>query len=202
MIPESTVKLSTILFSAPLIACAAFWAYIGGGGGGNAMSDDECPAADFSPSATTGPVSHALLRVARLHRMLAGALLRETGLYPGQELLMMQLWAAGPQRQSDLVRMLDSDAATMTRTVQRLERAGFVRRKTCPTDRRGCYIEATPASQPLRVSVERLHSRLEELTVAGLDSAERAETSACLAALERNLLTATELRALADSAPA
>ena len=31
---------------------------------------------------------------------------------------MMQLWDLGPQRQTDLVRLLDSDAATMTRTIR------------------------------------------------------------------------------------
>lgn len=158
-------------------------------GEGNGMTDTCGPAAT-AHAAAAGPVSHALFRVARLHRMLAGALLRETGLYPGQELLMMQLWDAGPQRQSDLIRLLGSDAATMTRTIQRLERAGFVRRKACPTDRRGSYIEATPASQPLRVAVEALWSRLEELTVADLDAAGRVATGECLDALERNLLAA------------
>jgi DNA-binding MarR family transcriptional regulator len=71
----------------------------------------------------------SIFRVASLHRMLAGNLLRRIGLHPSQELAVMQLWDAGPQRQTDLVRLLDSDAATMTRTVQRLEAAGFVRRR-------------------------------------------------------------------------
>ena len=50
------------------------------------------------------------------------------GLHPSQELVMMQLWDRGPQGQTALVRLLGSDAATMTRTVKRLEHAGFVRR--------------------------------------------------------------------------
>jgi hypothetical protein len=45
-----------------------------------------------------GPVSRALGRVARIHRATAGELLRSTGLYPGQELLMMHLWEAGAVR--------------------------------------------------------------------------------------------------------
>ncbi|MBI0384032.1 MarR family transcriptional regulator, partial [Streptomyces albiflaviniger] len=43
-----------------------------------------------------GPVSHAIFRLARLHRMLAGQLLRRIGLHPGQELVMMHLWELGP----------------------------------------------------------------------------------------------------------
>ncbi len=140
-----------------------------------------------TPVAAGGPVSHAILRVARLHRMLAGTLLRETGLYPGQELVMMHLWESGPQRQADLIKLLDSDAATMTRTVQRLERAGFVRRRRCPNDRRASLIEPTPASRPLRDQVMRIWADLERRTVGGLDEPARSATLAGLTALEHNL---------------
>ena len=105
-------------------------------------------------AAASGPISHAIFRVARLHRMIAGHLLREVGLHPGQELVMMHLWQTGPQRQVDLVRVLDSDAATMTRTIRRLEHAGFVRRVATPADKRAYLIEPTPASIPLRQRVE------------------------------------------------
>ncbi|MGV9763640.1 MarR family winged helix-turn-helix transcriptional regulator [Micromonospora tulbaghiae] len=41
----------------------------------------------------------------------------------------------------------------MTRTVQRLERAGYVRRVPDPDDRRATRVEPTPASLVLRVDV-------------------------------------------------
>ncbi|MEO8907688.1 MAG: MarR family winged helix-turn-helix transcriptional regulator, partial [Microbacteriaceae bacterium] len=91
--------------------------------GGGPEPDQAARAVVQQPAtAAGGPISHAIFRVARLHRMLAGSLLRKTGLYPGQELVMMHLWDRGEQRQVDLVKVLDSDAATMTRTIQRLER--------------------------------------------------------------------------------
>src|SRR5258707_13766642 len=99
----------------------------------NASAD---AAVSIPAAAHGGPISHALFRVARLHRMVAGNLLRRVGLHPGQELAMMYLWEAGPQRQTDLIRLLDSDAATMTRTIQRLEHAGFVRRSPVTDDKR------------------------------------------------------------------
>jgi DNA-binding MarR family transcriptional regulator len=145
-------------------------------------------------AAAQGPVSHAVFRVARLHRMLAGNLLREIGLHPGQEMVMMQLWDAGPQRPADLVEALDSDTATMTRTIQRLERAGFVRRTPSATDRRAVIVEATPASQGLRATVEELWAELERSTLDGFGDAERAEVLAALGMLERNLLVATSER--------
>lgn len=139
-----------------------------------------------------GPISHAIFRLARLHRMFAGQLLRRIGLHPGQELVMMHLWELGPQRQTDLVRLLDSDAATMTRTVQRLEQAGFVRRRPSPTDKRASLIEPTAASHALRREVEEAWSRLEDLVAADLTDDERAAALHTLERLEQNLLRAAD----------
>src|SRR6201998_4825361 len=110
-------------------------------------------------AALGGPVSHAIFRVARLHKMIAGNLLRRVGLHPGQELVMMYLWELGPQRQADLIRLLDSDAATMTRTIRRLEHAGFVRRSPCADDKRAFMIEPTAAGGVLRLQVTQLWTR-------------------------------------------
>ncbi|MFF4478108.1 MarR family winged helix-turn-helix transcriptional regulator [Streptomyces sp. NPDC021218] len=148
-------------------------------------------------AARGGPVSHAIFRLARLHRMFAGQLLRRIGLHPGQELVMMHLWELGPQRQADLVRLMDSDAATMTRTVRRLEQAGFVRRRPSPTDKRASLIEPTAASHALRREVERAWSQLEEISTAGLSDDESAAALRTLEHLEQNLV-----RAAAESAGA
>ncbi|MFC9679609.1 MarR family winged helix-turn-helix transcriptional regulator [Streptomyces sp. NPDC056948] len=132
-------------------------------------------------------MSHAIFRVARLHRLLAGQLLRRVGLHPGQELVMMQLWDLGPQRQTDLVRLLGSDAATMTRTVKRLENAGFVRRRPSEHDKRATIIEPTAASLALRKEVEKIWAELEDDTVAGLPAEEQDAMIRVLARIEDSL---------------
>ncbi|MEU4273155.1 MarR family winged helix-turn-helix transcriptional regulator [Streptomyces sp. NPDC026092] len=148
-------------------------------------------------SAQAGPVSHAIFRVARLHRMIAGQLLRRVGLHLGQELVMMHLWELGPQRQTDLVRLLDSDAATMTRSIKRLENAGFVRRRPCPDDKRAVIIEPTTASQALRREVERIWSELEAATTGDLAPDQQAEALHILRRIEDSLA-----RTAAQTAPA
>ena len=138
--------------------------------------------------AAPGRVSHAIFRVARLHKELAGRLLRDIGLHPGQELLLMQLWDGGPQRQVDVLRILGSDAATITRSVQRLERAGWVRRSPNPDDARSVLIEATCASEALRERVSQVWQTLEVATVAEMDAVEQAGMIRLLEQLEQNLL--------------
>lgn len=158
--------------------------------GNSALGEGQEVTVPLPGAAGGGPVSHAIFRLARLHRMFAGQLLRRIGLHPGQELVMMHLWELGPQRQADLVRLMDSDAATMTRTVRRLEQAGFVRRRPSPTDKRASLIEPTAASQALRREVERAWSRLEEISTAGLSDDERSEALRTLEQLEQNLVRA------------
>ncbi|MEV5834204.1 MarR family winged helix-turn-helix transcriptional regulator [Nocardia sp. NPDC052112] len=156
-------------------------------------TEDAAATADvpLPPSVQAGSLNHAIVRVARLHRLLAGQLLRRVGLHPGQELVMMQLWDRGPQRQTDLVRMLGSDAATMTRTIQRLEHAGFVRRRACDTDKRATIIEPTPASQALRREVEDIWAELENSVTAGLTPEQQSAALEVLDQIEGSLARAT-----------
>ncbi|MFC5433166.1 MarR family winged helix-turn-helix transcriptional regulator [Microbacterium suwonense] len=139
-----------------------------------------------------GTVSHAVFRVARLHKSLAARLLRETGLRPGQELVLMALWRDGPQRLVDLVRRLESDAPSMTRSIARLEKAGLVQRQTSATDRRAVIVEATPQSLPLRQPVADAWAELERLTVGDLPAERQAEVVRMLDELEERLTAASE----------
>ena len=138
-------------------------------------------------AARCGPISHAIVRLAKAHKAHARQLLREVGLHPGQELMLMLLWDCGPQRQSELCRIFDTDSASMTRSVQRLERAGYVRRVADPADGRATLVEPTPASLVLRERIELLWSQLEADTVRGLSSTEQRAPLRALQCLEDNL---------------
>ncbi|WP_406345141.1 MarR family winged helix-turn-helix transcriptional regulator [Streptomyces sp. NBC_00648] len=150
--------------------------------------DPLCTELSRTPGAARGgPISHAVSRVARLHRVAAGRLLRATGLYAGQEILMMHLWDAGAVRQSELIKALELDPSTVTKMLQRLEQTGQVRRRPDPADRRASLVEATEASCALHDAVEAAWNGLEEKTLAGLTTAERAELARLLNKVEANL---------------
>ena len=142
-----------------------------------------------APSAAAGgPISHTIFRLARIHKQLAGRLLREAGLHASQELMLMVLWDAGPQRQTELGAELGMDSAGTTRVVHRLEQAGFVRRRPDPCDRRATLVEVTAAGQALRTQVECMWTQLEELTVGDMSPAEQQVALDTLLRLERNVL--------------
>ncbi|MFP1623680.1 MarR family winged helix-turn-helix transcriptional regulator [Streptomyces sp. 5K101] len=142
-------------------------------------------------AARGGPVSHALSRVARLHRIAAGKLLRDLDLYPGQEFLMMRLWGAGPVRQSELIREVGLDPSTVTKMLQRLEQTGHVSRSPDPADRRAVVVEATERSCALLADMSAAWTALEEQTLAGLDPDERRELARLLGKVEASLCTQT-----------
>jgi DNA-binding MarR family transcriptional regulator len=145
----------------------------------------------LSTAASDGPVSNALIRVTRLHVMRTRQLLQGLGLHPGHELLLMHLWDTGPQRQTDLAAEFDTDSASMTRTVQRLERAGFIRRRPDPNDGRATLVESTPAGMALRGRIEQLWAELEADTVGDMPAGQRRELLRGLQGLETNLSSAT-----------
>ncbi len=153
-------------------------------------AEDACTNAPPT-AALSGPVSHAVSRVARLHRIAAGKALRGVDLYPGQELLMMHLWDRGAVRQTELIRALDLDPSTVTKMLQRLEQTGHVRRRPDPADRRAVLVEATDESCALHTAVRAAWGSLEEHTLAGLEPAERTELVRLLAKVEENLCRET-----------
>ena len=75
----------------------------------------------------------------------------------------------------------------MTRTVQRLEAAGFVRRRTCEADRRVTIIEPTAASLAARPGVERVWGELENGVIRDLDASQQMQLLAMLETVESSL---------------
>ncbi|MER7948539.1 MarR family winged helix-turn-helix transcriptional regulator [Streptomyces sp. NPDC096079] len=153
-------------------------------------TDPVCTAPSTAPQPTgacAGTVSHTLAWVARLHRIAMGRRLRDLGLYPGQELMMMRLWDCGPVRQSELIQSLGLDPSTVTKMLQRMEQCGYVRRSPDPADRRAVLVEATDRGLDLRTGVEGAWADLEESTLTGLAPADRAELSRLLGLVGENL---------------
>jgi DNA-binding MarR family transcriptional regulator len=138
-----------------------------------------------------GEISHAIAAVARAHLAVAGRLLRAHGLYPGQELLLMRLWEADHQSQTELARALGNDLSTVSRTVQSLERSGLVSRSPSQADRRSVIVSLTPAGSGLREEIGQTWAGLEAATAAGLSDRQRGDLLRLLRLVERSLLNAS-----------
>jgi MarR family transcriptional regulator, organic hydroperoxide resistance regulator len=118
-------------------------------------------------------IGHLLVQICRAHRNTAQELLSTLKLHPGQEFLLLQLWSQEGVTQSDLVEQLCVQPATVTKTIDRLERAGLVKRQVDLADQRVSRIYLTEAGQALREPVEHIWQQLETNTLANFTIEER-----------------------------
>lgn len=126
----------------------------------------------FPDAVKDNVLSYMIFQVAKTHRGLAGELLRPTGLYPGQEILLMQLWDNDGQTQSELIARMGLDASTVTKMVQRLEAEGHITRIQSEADRRAFIVSLSPSGKKLRAKVEKMWADLNEATVKNLSKAD------------------------------
>jgi DNA-binding MarR family transcriptional regulator len=119
------------------------------------------------------PLSFSIFGLARSHRGLAAQLIRETGLFPGQEIMLMQLWHQDCQSQNSLCRILRLDHSTVAKSVRRLEDAGLVTRSRLKEDGRVTIVSLTQAGRDLESKVLDAWSSLENMTTGGLTEQEK-----------------------------
>jgi DNA-binding MarR family transcriptional regulator len=91
--------------------------------------------------------------MARFHRLYAKGLSKRLdphGVRPGYLDVFFRLWERDGITQKELHRTLDVEQATLSNTLKRMERDGFLIRKRNPKDRRQTLIELTDTGANLR----------------------------------------------------
>jgi MarR family transcriptional regulator, organic hydroperoxide resistance regulator len=119
------------------------------------------------------PISFAIFALSRSHRGLATQLLREVGLFAGQEIMLMQLWDKDAQSQHCLGRTLRLDHSTVAKSVRRLEESGLVTRCRSKVDGRVTVVSLTQAGIDLESKVIEIWSKLENFTTEDLSEQEK-----------------------------
>jgi DNA-binding MarR family transcriptional regulator len=119
-------------------------------------------------------MSYAIFQLARAHRALAAAMLREMDLHPGQELLLMHLLDRDGQTQSELLETLDVDHSTVSKSLRRMQDAGLVVREPAVHDRRVMVVHLTDKGRAMREPLAAMWRALEETSAQNL-SAQQAE---------------------------
>lgn len=120
------------------------------------------------------PISFAIFALARSHRMLAAQLIRDIGLFPGQEIMLMQLLQKDGQSQNSLGKTMRLDHSTVAKSVKRLEEAGFVTRIHSQVDKRVTIVSLTEYGHNIALKVIGAWGKLETLTAQVLTEEEKA----------------------------
>lgn len=129
-----------------------------------------------------------IAQVCRAHRNLAVSRLEPLGLYPGQDLILAEIWGEEGLTQSCLADRARVDVSTMTKTLQRLERYGLIERRADEDDTRVSRVFLTPAGRALETDVARELNAVEERTLAGLTTDECSTFWHLLTRIEANLV--------------
>jgi DNA-binding MarR family transcriptional regulator len=119
-------------------------------------------------------LGHLLNKVCGLRQRRMHDLLDDLGLYRGQPSMLNALWAEDGMTHSKLAERLGKSPATITKTVKRMEKAGFVERRPDPRDERLSRVYLTAAGRDIKSAVEGVWRSFEEQAFAGLDEEELA----------------------------
>jgi DNA-binding MarR family transcriptional regulator len=109
----------------------------------------------------------------RAARKAVAAELVGTGLHTGQELVLAKLLHHGSLPVAKLAKVLDVEVPTATKTTQRMEAAGLLRRVKNSTDARQVAIELTDRGAELAQTVQDVYDRAGNRALANLTPEDR-----------------------------
>lgn len=132
-------------------------------------------------------IGYLLAQICRAHHARARALLDDIGLYRGQQFVLCALWAEEGLTHSELADRLHVHPATVTNALKRMERAGFLERRSDPDDQRVSRVYLTEAGREIRGDVEQTWTKLEGQTFAGFSQEEREKLEGFLERVYANL---------------
>ena len=118
----------------------------------------------------------------RMHDMLDAL-----GLYHGQPPVLDALWQNDGITQSELACKLHRSPSTITKTIQRMEKAGFVERRSDPEDERVSRVYLTGAGHDIRSDVENVWHTVANMAFADFTDEELTQFHALLRRLYQNL---------------
>jgi len=118
-------------------------------------------------------LGYALVRAFRAVNRAGNRALKPHGLSAEQAHILLVLWLEGPMRMTDLQRIVMLSSGTLTGAIDRMEKAGLVRRVADAEDRRAWRVEPLSAEGPTRRTVEAVLETIEEDCFSALNVGER-----------------------------
>lgn len=119
---------------------------------------------------------YALVRAFRWVNRAHNRALMPFELSAEQAHILLVLWVAkGPMKIGDLQRSLVLSSGTLTGAIDRMEKAGLVKRVPDPDDGRAWRIEPAPMNARRKKAIEDTLEKTEDETFASLDAKEKKE---------------------------
>jgi DNA-binding MarR family transcriptional regulator len=132
-------------------------------------------------------VGFLLHDVSRLMRASFDQRAQQLGLTRAQWRVLVHLGPRQGVNQSALADILELDAVTMGRHVDRLQRDGWLERRRDPGDRRAWRLYLTEASQPTLDRMDEIATEMQAAALEGVSRPDRDRLTALLGRIKSNL---------------
>ena len=137
-------------------------------------------------------LDYLLAQVSRLHHHRAHELLDKIGLFRGQPHVIDLLHERDGLTHSELAAQLEVTPATVTKTIQRMEKAGFLQRKPDVNDQRVSRVYLTKAGRAVHSDLQAFQQQMESDSFRGFSEEEQAVMRGFLLRLRENLTQALQ----------
>ena len=133
-------------------------------------------------------IRRSIYRASDLQHKQVHNLFGELGLFPGQTFVLYALWDQDGLTQSELTARLNRSPSTITKKVQRMEKAGFVERRPDPTDERVSRVYLTEVGRSVQDEVKKVWRTLEDETFRTFGPEERTRLRRFFLQMRDNLI--------------
>ncbi len=149
-------------------------------GGGNGMTID-------MDKISSKEIVHQLILFAVKHKRIMQNYLDETGVYQSQHRLLMEISRNMNASQKDIARIMDVSAATVAVSLKKLEKGGYIKRKTDEGDNRLNKIAITGKGNNVVEKSKRIFESADQKVFEGVTEEEKTALLVLLKKLNANL---------------
>lgn len=132
-------------------------------------------------------IREAMLRMEAARKRILHPYFQKVGLTPGQPRILNKLFEADHVSQRELADRCNMDVATLSRSLDKLEEAGYVSRQKHPDCRRSFLIVLTEEGRKKAGEVHENFSRMDDQIWKDISEAEMEGFLACAEKIIRNL---------------
>jgi DNA-binding MarR family transcriptional regulator len=111
--------------------------------------------------------------IGRLQRAQMNEALSSVGVYAGQEMFLWHLWRQDGLTQSQLVERMCVQPSTVSKMLDRMEKAGLVMRQSDPGDSRASRVYLTEQGRRCQDAVGKVWKDIEQRLTEGMSLEER-----------------------------
>ena len=125
----------------------------------------------------TSTLIKSINRFSALHKEKISKIIETQGLYWGQHPILWDLLNNGPETQAELVNQLGVSAPSITNSIKRLSKNGFVTKQTDENDLRKTCIQLTEKGEFAALYCRREFAVLDEIAFHNLSDESREEVN-------------------------